>query len=195
MATDGEFGLRPLKGGLLFILLLTGMSYGGSSSGRIRSLAISPDGRVIAVDFGKGNTSFIYKVSMDRGIAIRLTDAKTGAESGPDFSPDGRRIAFSYSPGDGAHSSIVIGNIDGSDLHPWSPSEANDSWPASLPDNKTIVFSRSRFYGSYSPIAQPHPHSWSFYASDLDGTNVRELTTESFYVASPACISLTAKAL
>lgn len=57
------------------------------------------------------------------------------------------------------------------------------------PDNKSIVFSRSGFYGSYSPIAQPHPHAWRFYASDLDGTNVRELTSESFYMASPASIS------
>lgn len=51
------------------------------------------------------------------------------------------------------------------------------------------MFSRSGFYGSYSPIAQPHPHAWRFYASDVDGTNVRELTSESFYMASPASVS------
>jgi Tol biopolymer transport system component len=154
-----------------------------------RSVAISPDGKLIAVDVGKGSTSFIYKIAVDTGSATRLTNAKTGEESGPAFSPDGKRIAFSYSPGNGVHSSIVIGNVEGSGLRPWSPSESNDFSPVFSPDNKTIVFSRSGFFGSYSPIAQPHPHAWRFYASDLDGTNVRELTSESFYMASPASVS------
>jgi Tol biopolymer transport system component len=165
------------------------VSYGGTSSGQIRSVAISPDGKLIAVDFGKESTSFIYRVDVETGKATRLTNAKTGAESSPAFSPDGKRIAYSYSPGNGAHSGIVIGNVDGSDLHPWSPSEANAFSPVFSPDNRTIVFSRSGFYGSYSPIAQPHRHAWRFYASDLDGTNVRELTGESFYMASPASVS------
>jgi Tol biopolymer transport system component len=159
------------------------------SYGHIRSLAICPDGTLIAIDFGKDNESFIYLIRVDTGIASRLTTVKTGSESFPAFSPDGRRISYSYSPGNGAHSGIIIGNIDGSDLHSWSSSETNDYWPVFSPDNKTIVFARSGFFGSYSPIAQPHPHAWSFYASNLDGTNVRELTSESFYMASPASVS------
>jgi Tol biopolymer transport system component len=195
MAINGRLGLRALRGGALLLLLLTRMSYGGSSSGQIRSVAISPDGKLIAIDFGKGNTSFIYKIAVDTGGATRLTNAKTGDESTPAFSPDGKRIAYSYSPGNGAHSSIVIGNVDGSDLRPWSPSESNDFSPVFAPDNKTLVFSRSGFYGSYSPIAQPHPHAWRFYASDLDGTNVRDLTGESFYMASPASVSPDGKSM
>ena len=188
MAINQHFELRALGGGMLLLFLLAHPSYGGSSSSQIRSLAISPDGKVIAVDFGKDNTSFIYRVSVDTGIATRLTDARTGAESGPAFSPDGKRIAYSYSPGNGAHSSIVTRNVDGSGLHSWS-SSGNDYWPVFSPDNKTIVFARSGYYGNYSPIAQPYPHAWDFYASDLDGTNVRELTSEHFYMASPASVS------
>ena len=161
----------------------------GKSPDHIRSVAVSPDGKIIAVDFEKGGASFIYKIAVDTGNATRLTDAKKGNESSPAFSPNGKRIAFSYLPGNGAHSSIVIGNVDGSDLRPWSLSENNNFSPVFSADNKSIVFSRSGFYGSYSPIAQPHPHAWSFYASDLDGTNVRELTNESFYMASPASVS------
>jgi Tol biopolymer transport system component len=172
---------------LLFLCPL--IARAGGSSDHIRSLAISSDGKLIAVDFGKDNESFIYLIRADTGIASRLTTAKTGTESGPAFSQDGRRIAYSYSPGNGAHSGIIIGNIDGSDLHSWSSSEANDYWPVFSPDNKTIIFARSGYFGSYSPIAQPHPHAWSFYASNLDGTNVRELTSESFYMASPASVS------
>ena len=137
----------------------------------IRSPSSRP--KTITVDFGKGSTSFIYKIAVDTGSATRLTNAKIGEESRPAFPRDGKRIAYCYSPGNGAHSSIVIGNMDGSDLRPWSPSESNDFSPVFSPDNKTLVFSRSGFYGSYSPIAQPHPHAWRFDASDLDGTNVR----------------------
>jgi Tol biopolymer transport system component len=161
----------------------------GKSPDHIESVAVSPDGKIIAVAFEKGGESFIYKISVDTGNATRLTDAKTGHESSPAFSTDGKRIAFSYSPGNGAHSGIVIGNADGSDLRLWSPSESSNFSPVFSPDDKTLVFSRSGFYGSYSPIAQPHPHAWSFYASDLDGRSVRELTNESFYMASPASVS------
>jgi Tol biopolymer transport system component len=178
-----------LRNGLILLFLLCPMICLGKSPDHIRSVAVSPDGKIIAVDFEKGAASFIYKIAVDTGNATRLTDAKTGNESSPAFFPDGKRIAFSYLPGNGAHSSIVIGNVDGSDLRPWSPSESNDFSPVFSPDNKRIVFSRSGFYGSYSPIAQPHPHAWSFYASDLDGTNVRGLTSESFYMASPASVS------
>ena len=58
------------------------------SSGRMTSLAICPDGKLIAIDFGKDNESFIYLIRADTGIASRLTTVKTGAESGPAFSPD-----------------------------------------------------------------------------------------------------------
>ena len=174
----------------LFLLLVPCLLLGldTSKTGQIRSLGVSPDGKLIAVDFGKGNTSFIYVIAVDTGNATRLTDAKTGAESAPAFSPDGKRIAYSYWPGTGARSCIVMGNADGSDLHPWS-SEGSDYWPVFSPDNKTIIFARSGYYGSYSPIAQPRPHAWNFYASDLDGTNVSQLTNEKFYMASPLSVS------
>jgi Tol biopolymer transport system component len=189
MGINASFGPTVAHAGFLLVFLLTRLSFGADSPNQIRSLAISPDGRLIAVEYAKGDTAFIYKIVVDSGKATRLTSAKSGHESSPAFSPDGKRIAFTYSPGSGASSGIVIGNVDGSDLRPWSPSGANDLSPVFSPDNKTLVFSRSAFFGSYSPIAQPHPHAWSFYASDLDGTNVRQITNESFYMASAASVS------
>ena len=132
---------------------------------------------------------------MDTGNATRLSKAEKGWESTPSFSPDGKRIAYSYKPSNGARSRIVIGNVDGSDVYQWSPSGVSDFWPILSPDDKTIIFSRSEFYGRYSPIAQPHRHAWDFYASDLDGTNVRQLTNESFYMASPASVSPDGKSM
>jgi Tol biopolymer transport system component len=52
-----------------------------------------------------------------------------------------------------------------------------------------MIFARSRYYGSYSPIAQPHHHAWDFYAADLDGTSIRQLTDENFYNASRLSVS------
>jgi Tol biopolymer transport system component len=83
----------------------------------------------------------------------------------------------------------VIANVDGSGLHEWSPSGEVDFSPVFSPDGKTIIFSRAKFYGSYSPIAQPRPHQLSFYASDLDGGNPRQITTENFYMVSLPSIS------
>ena len=190
-----RFGLRLLGGSLILLLSLAFLSYGRVSPGNLRTVSISPDGKVIAVDFGNDAASFIYVISVDTGNATRLTDAKDGWESSPSFSPDGKRIAFSYSPGPGIHASVIIANVDGSDRRTWSPSDANDLWPVLSPDNKTIIFSRSGFSGSYSPIAQPHPHAWRFYACDLDGSNLRQLTDESFYMASPPSVSPDGKSM
>jgi dipeptidyl aminopeptidase/acylaminoacyl peptidase len=187
--------LRLLRNSLILLFLLRPMICLEKSPDHTESVAVSPDGKIIAVDFENGGESFIYKISVDTGNATRLTDAKTGHESTPTFSPDGKRIAYTYSPPNGGHSSVVIGNIDGSDLHSWSSPEGSDFSPVFSPDGKTLVFAKSGFYGNYSPIAQPQPHAWSFYASDLDGTNIRKLTSESFYMASPPSVSPDGKSM
>jgi Tol biopolymer transport system component len=168
---------------------LSGVPLGGrseASRGRMESVSVSPDGKTIAVDFIKGKTSHIFLIALDSGNATRLTNDSKGEESDLSFSPDGKRIAFTYFPPDGERSRIMIGNADGSDLHAWLPSRdsVRDFSPVFSPDNKTMIFSRSRFYGNYSPIAQSHDHAWDFYAADVDGTNIRQLTNESFYNAS-----------
>jgi len=161
----------------------------------MRGLAISPDGKLLAVDFRKDNTSFIYKVAVDTGRATRLTDTKAGQETSPAFSADGKRIAFTFWPAGGSHSQIILANVDGSVVKQWSPSGVTSFYPVLSPDNKTIVFARSGFSGSYSPVAQPHLHEWRFYASNLDGTNLRELTSETFYAATAPSVSSDGKSM
>jgi Tol biopolymer transport system component len=189
MAANGKLGPGARIGGLALLLLLTSTSYGRSARWQITSVAVSPDGRLIALVAEKNNTSLIYTVAVNTGVATRLTDAKDGEENSPSFSPDGKRIAYTYEPGDHTHSRIVIVKVDGTDGHQWSPSSVTDLSPVLSPDNETIVFARADFYGSYSPIAQPHPHGWSFFAANLDGTNVRQLTTERFYMVSRPAVS------
>jgi len=187
--------LRFLSGGFLLLILFSTIGCNRVPSSRMESVAISPDDKLLAIVLGDDNTSFIYKVDVDSGNATRLTDAKAGRESSPAFSPDGKRISYSYSPGKGQPSSIVIENVDGSNLHSWPPSGGNDYWPVFPLDGKTAIFARSAYYGNYSPTAQPHPHGWDLYAADSDGTSVRQLTHEGFYSTSPLSVSPDGKSM
>jgi Tol biopolymer transport system component len=180
--------MRAFGAGLLLVSLAFVLN-AAKSSGKMESLAISPDAKLIAVEFDRRDASFVYKISVDTPVAVRLTDAKDGVESSPAFSPDGKRIAYTYWPADHKRSRIIIVNVDGSDARQWSPSTSSELSPVFSPDNQTIVFSRSEFYGSYSPMAQPHPHQWDFYAARLDGTGARQITSQTFYMVSPASVS------
>ena len=160
---------------------------------RFESLTVSPDGtNILGVYFHSGS-SFIYNIPVDTGKATRFTNATKGFEGAPSFSVDGKRIAYSYSPGPGVHSRIILANADGSNPHPLATLDADDFRPLFSTADKTLIFGRYRYYGHYSPIAQPTHHEWDFYVSDLDGANVRQLTNEKFYMVSRASISLDGK--
>ncbi len=55
-------------------------------------------------------------VAVETGVGTRLTDATTGWESNPTFSADAKQIAYSYTPGKGEHSRIMIGDVNGSNF-------------------------------------------------------------------------------
>lgn len=185
-----------ISGAALLLFALSSASYGHvSSRARIASLAISPDGKLVAFGFGYEKASFIYVAPVETGVAKRLTDAKDGEESSPSFSVDGKRIAFTDSPSDDTRPRIVIVNVDGTDPRQWSLPQTDAFSPVFSPDGKTIVYGRSGYLGSYSPIAQAHHHAWNFYTSDLDGKNERQLTDESFYSASAPSISADGKSM
>ncbi|MGH9677618.1 MAG: TolB family protein, partial [Candidatus Acidiferrum sp.] len=99
MVTNRKFAVLALAGGLLLLILVSRASYGGSSLFQIRSVAPSPDGKLIAIGVAKAGTSFIYTVAVATGEAKRLTTAESGEETFPTFSPDGKRIAYTYWPG------------------------------------------------------------------------------------------------
>jgi Tol biopolymer transport system component len=192
-----KYLVKLLAGCLVSVVLLALTVWGETSPGRMESVSVSSDGKTIAVDFIKGKTSHIFLIALATGNATRLINDNMGEESDLSFSPDGKHIAYTYFPPNGDRSQIMVGNVDGSDLHTWLPSTENvrDFSPVFSPDNKTLVFARSRFYGNYSPIAQPHSHAWDFYAADLDGTNIRQLTNESFYNASRISVSPDGKSI
>lgn len=83
---DRRTAFRFLSGGFLLVILFSTMGCNRSPSARMEAVAVSPDGGLLAIDFGDDSTSFIYKIDVQSGNATRLTDAKVGRESSPAFS-------------------------------------------------------------------------------------------------------------
>jgi Tol biopolymer transport system component len=184
---------------LLFLIATAGCNKSASGqsgkAGRINNIAFSPDGRFIVLSYSKTGSCFIYKVALDSGNAIQLTRAKAGYESSPTISADGELIAYSYAEGRGAHSHILVTDVDGLKTRFLTQSESDDSFPMFTANGRQIYFARSRFFGNYSPTAQPHQHEWGIFSADIEGTNVRQLTRESLYDMSKPSLSPDGKSL
>jgi Tol biopolymer transport system component len=138
MKGDAVLGL--LRNRFIFLFLFLPVGWSGTSSGQMRSVSLSPDGKIVAVEFKKGSAAFIYKVSVDTGNAIRLTSAKAGYESSPAFSADGKRVAFTYWPEGGSHAGIVLANLDGSSIEQWSPTDVTAFSPVLSADTQDYCF-------------------------------------------------------
>lgn len=93
------------------------------------------NGRIaFAADAGSG--SQIYTIEPD-GTGLRQITHVPGDATSPDWSPDGRRIAFELD--DQTHAGIAIMNTDGSDLVDLTPTGLN-SQPAFTPDGHHLVY-------------------------------------------------------
>jgi Tol biopolymer transport system component len=176
---------------LLFALLV---SCSGPQPPRLEGFTFSPDGTYVLCPYYRSGSALIYKIALDTGKATRFTSATAGFEGVPSFSLDGKRIAYSYSAGKEL-SRIMVSNSDASGAHPLEMPAGTNYFRPIFANNSRIVFARSRYFGSYSPIAQPHNHEWDFFISDTSGTNVRQVTHEDFYMVSRASISPDGKAL
>jgi TolB protein len=162
---------------------------------KYEGLTYSADGKHIFAVHSRSGSAFIYKIPIETGIATRFTSATKVLEDPPAFSTDGRLAVYTETPAErGAKSRIVIVNGDGSGSRP--PISFNrTAWPLFSPDNKTLFFARYGYFGNYDGFAQPHAHEWDFYASDLDGKNVRQLTNENMYTVSRPSLSPDGKRL
>jgi Tol biopolymer transport system component len=116
--------------------------------------AISPDGRFVvfvtdAAAVGKSGTDlYISSVEPDAPSRQLTTDGDALFESAPEFSPDGKQIAFNVTiekAPEKQRNAIVIMNVDGSGRQTLVQTENdNNIRPQWSPDGKYIAFSSNR---------------------------------------------------
>jgi len=97
----------------------------------------SPDGRFLVYTGGRDGNYDIYKIPVEGGDEIRLTDAP-GLDDGPEYAPDGRHIYFNSA----RTGEMLIWRMapDGSGQEPVTSGEFHDWFPHVSPDGTRIVF-------------------------------------------------------
>lgn len=105
--------------------------------GTSMSVAVSPDGRQLAVDL-QGS---IWVLPSNGGTANRITDVFNDARQ-PAWSPDGKTIAF-FAYRDGGYDLWAI-NPDGSNQHKLTMGAFDDREPVFSHDGKRVAFSSDR---------------------------------------------------
>jgi len=163
-------------------LVLTAVSTGllWRVFGGAPGMPAAPDGGLIA---------FTTQSPDDRSPIVAVMGAAGGEPrllvpgDAPDWSPDGRSIAFTRSAGD--RSEIFVMNADGSELRrlTTNPEGIFDESPTWSPDGRTIVFSRSALDLS-GPDPRPADRNHrDVYSVALDGSPEMQLvggTTDDF---------------
>lgn len=131
----------------------------------------SPDGRSLAYVSFENNRPAIYIQDIYTGKR-QLVSERSGLNSAPAFSPDGKSLALvlSSSPG---NPDIYIMNLASGALRRLTRSDAIDTEPAWSPDGKSLYFTSDR---GGSP---------QIYKLNLDGGRPQRITFDGSYNARP----------
>lgn len=129
----------------------------------------SPDGnRIVAsmcADYKSTDKNCLYDLFILDPLGpefIKLTETPKASEWVPDWSPDGKKIAFA-SDRDG-DSEVYVMNADGSDLRQLTQNSGYDGRPRWSPDGAQLAFETDR------------DGDWDIYLMNVDGSNPHALT-------------------
>ena len=148
----------------------------------------SPDGRRIAFISDRnsdwefdiwGGNSEVYVMTPDGANLVNLTK-HPAKDNNPDWSPDGKQIAFSTNR-DG-NREVYVMTSDGANLMNLTNHPARDGGPAWSPDGLKIAFSTNRD-GDWEK--KPNDN-WEVYMMNADGTNPINLTNHPAWDSAPA---------
>jgi dipeptidyl aminopeptidase/acylaminoacyl peptidase len=145
-------------------------------SGRVRQLAegrapvVSPAGDRIV--FSKDNQ--IWVVSLAEGSEPRRLFVARGNNGSPQWSPDGKKLAFVSQRG--THSFVGIYDFVKEDIRYLAPSVDRDSFPRWSPDGKRIAFIRQGARGVQPrSMMEDTPDPWAIMMAEVETGAVREV--------------------
>ncbi|HWS17273.1 MAG TPA: hypothetical protein VN223_04630 [Candidatus Elarobacter sp.] len=124
-------------------------------------IQLSPDGTT-AVWVGPKNHLWISNVAADKP-ARQLTELR-GEESEPQWSPDGKHLAFRTGRKD--HAFIAIFDIAEQRARYVAPSVDRDSAPRWSPDGKQLIFIRTPGAENHLPLIPRRPQPWAIWLAD-----------------------------
>jgi dipeptidyl aminopeptidase/acylaminoacyl peptidase len=148
---------------LVAAVVLGSLESAQAGKGRFHK-TVSPDGSLVAfVSNVESGHAKIFVERADGTGRVQLTD-KTYSDTAPEWSPDGKRIAF-MSDRNGRWQLYVM-DRDGTHVAQLSRDDTanSDGSPSWSPDGKRIAFASNR------------SDKWQVYTMDVDGANVEELS-------------------
>lgn len=134
--------------------------------GDLSSPSFSPSGGRIIVTRWHRERHRVWTLRTDGTDRRRVAPTLEGHVSGGVYSPNGKRIAFSYRPVDARYSSIYTIRTDGTGLKKLTSDTHRDQSPDWSPDGSRLVFQRTRKDFSQNNI----------FRMRADGTGVTRLT-------------------
>ena len=133
-------------------------------------IQISPDG-LTAVWVGAKHHLWIANVTGDKP-AHQLTELR-GEEGEPQWSPDGKHIAFNSARKD--HGFIAIFDVAEQRVRYVSPSVDRDFAPRWSPDGKQLVFIRTPGAENHLPLIPKRAQPWAIWLADAGTAQAHEL--------------------
>jgi Tol biopolymer transport system component len=147
------------------------------------TFGINPRGDAIVFSaVGEGGLD-LYTLDL-RSHQVSRIDATPDYEVDPDFSSDGKFVAFAAGkPGERADH-IFLRSLDGQTVKQLTADDANDAAPAFSPAGSLVVFTRDKTY-NWGGLAANWDAGGVLCVMNADGTGLRQITRDEMIAIAP----------